>query len=134
MECFLLNALARESAVPSDLLPSLSCHFREQRCQSGPAGRAEAALGDKAGHEACRGHIKGRIAGRRFVRVITSTFLQGQKNFTATLGFLSMNGTYTSDQGIMMAGAVIMIVPVILFFISVQKYFIDGLVSGSVKG
>ncbi len=66
--------------------------------------------------------------------MITSTFLQGQKNFTATLGFLSMNGTYTSDQGIMMAGAVIMIVPVILFFISVQKYFIDGLVSGSVKG
>jgi raffinose/stachyose/melibiose transport system permease protein len=66
--------------------------------------------------------------------LLTSTFLQGEGNFTATLGFLSMNGTYSSDQGIMMAGAVIMIAPVILFFVSVQKYFIDGLVSGAVKG
>lgn len=66
--------------------------------------------------------------------LITSTFLQGEDSFTATLGFLSMNGTYSSDQGIMMAGAMIMIVPVVVFFVAVQKYFIDGLVSGAVKG
>ncbi len=66
--------------------------------------------------------------------LITSTFLQGEKSFTATLGFLSMNGTYTSDQGIMMAGAVIMVAPIVIFFLSIQKYFIDGLVSGAVKG
>ncbi len=65
--------------------------------------------------------------------LLTSTFLQGERSFTATLGFLSMNGTYSSDQGIMMAGAVIMIVPIIVFFISIQKYFIDGLVSGAIK-
>ena len=41
--------------------------------------------------------------------LITSTFLQGENNFTATLGFLSMNGTYNVDQGLMMAAAVIMI-------------------------
>ena len=66
--------------------------------------------------------------------LITSTFLQGQSNFTATLGFLSMNGTYTVDQGLMMAAAVIMIGPVIVFFVAVQRYFIDGLVSGALKG
>ncbi len=66
--------------------------------------------------------------------LITSTFLQGEQNFTATLGFLSMNGTYNVDQGLMMAAAVIMIAPVILFFVSVQRYFVDGLVSGAVKG
>ena len=66
--------------------------------------------------------------------LITSTFLQGEENFTATLGFLSMNGTYTVDQGLMMAAAVIMIAPVILFFVSIQRYFIDGLVSGALKG
>jgi raffinose/stachyose/melibiose transport system permease protein len=66
--------------------------------------------------------------------LITSTFLQGENNFTATLGFLSMNGTYNVDQGLMMAAAVIMIAPVILFFVLVQRYFVDGLVSGSVKG
>lgn len=66
--------------------------------------------------------------------LITSTFLQGEQNFTATLGFLSMNGTYTVDQGLMMAAAVIMIAPIIFFFIAVQRYFIDGLVSGALKG
>jgi raffinose/stachyose/melibiose transport system permease protein len=66
--------------------------------------------------------------------LITSTFLQGESNFTATLGFLSMNGTYTIDQGVMMAAAMIMIGPVILFFVAVQRFFIDGLVSGALKG
>ncbi|MBO0476145.1 carbohydrate ABC transporter permease [Vagococcus sp. DIV0080] len=66
--------------------------------------------------------------------LITSTFLQGEESFTATLGFLSMNGTYSSDQGILMAAAVIMIFPIVVFFIAVQKYFVDGMVSGAVKG
>ncbi|MBP1996642.1 carbohydrate ABC transporter permease [Paenibacillus eucommiae] len=66
--------------------------------------------------------------------LITSTFLQGQDSFTATLGFLSLNNTYNTNQGLMMAASVIMIGPLIIFFLGVQKYFIDGLVSGSVKG
>lgn len=66
--------------------------------------------------------------------LITSTFISGSKNYTATLGFLSMNGTYTSNQGPLMAGAMIMIVPVVIFFLLMQKYFIDGLTSGAVKG
>ena len=32
--------------------------------------------------------------------LITSTFLQGEKHFTATLGFLSMNGSYGSNMSI----------------------------------
>jgi raffinose/stachyose/melibiose transport system permease protein len=66
--------------------------------------------------------------------LITSTFLQGAQNYTATLGFLSLNGTYTTNEGIMMAGAVILVLPVVVFFILIQNYFIDGLVSGAVKG
>ncbi|QUW23042.1 carbohydrate ABC transporter permease [Sporosarcina sp. Marseille-Q4063] len=66
--------------------------------------------------------------------LVTSTFLQGQENFTATLGFLSLNNTYNTNQGLMMAASVIMIGPLIIFFLIVQKYFIDGLVGGSVKG
>jgi raffinose/stachyose/melibiose transport system permease protein len=66
--------------------------------------------------------------------LISSTFLHGEANFTATLGFLSMNGTYTVNQGVMMAGAVIMIAPVIIFFVAIQRYFVDGLVNGALKG
>jgi raffinose/stachyose/melibiose transport system permease protein len=66
--------------------------------------------------------------------LISTTFLQGQGNYTATLGFLSMNGTFSSDEGVLMAGAAILIVPVMVIFIFAQRWFIDGLVTGSVKG
>jgi len=66
--------------------------------------------------------------------LISSTFLQGEKNFTATLGFLSMNGSYGSAMGLLMASAVILIGPVVVFFLIMQKYFVDGMVSGAVKG
>jgi raffinose/stachyose/melibiose transport system permease protein len=45
-----------------------------------------------------------------------------------------MNGTFSTDQGSMMAGAMILIVPIVVIFISVQRYFVGGFVSGSVKG
>lgn len=66
--------------------------------------------------------------------LISSTFLQGEKNFTATLGFLSMNGSYGANMGILMAAAMILIGPVIVFFLLMQRQFIDGMVSGAVKG
>jgi len=66
--------------------------------------------------------------------LISSTFLQGEKNFTATLGFLSMNGSYGANMGLLMAAAMILIGPIILFFLLAQKYFVDGMVSGAVKG
>jgi len=47
---------------------------------------------------------------------------------------LTMNGTFTDQQGIMMAGAVILILPVLVIFIAVQRLFIEGFVSGAVKG
>lgn len=64
--------------------------------------------------------------------LISSTFLQG--NYTATLGYLSMNGTFSTDEGVMMAGAVILIVPVLVVFVVLQRYVVDGLVNGAVKG
>lgn len=66
--------------------------------------------------------------------LISSTFLQGQKNFTATLGFLAMNGSYGSNMSILMASAVILIAPIVIFFLLMQKHFVDGMVSGAVKG
>jgi raffinose/stachyose/melibiose transport system permease protein len=74
--------------------------------------------------------ISGLNAWNEFL--ISSTFLQG--NYTATLGYLSMNGTFSTDEGVMMAGAVILIVPVVVVFVVLQRYVVDGLVSGAVKG
>lgn len=66
--------------------------------------------------------------------LITSTFQQGQDNFTMTLAYLAMNGSVTSDQGLLMAGAVIILLPVLVIFLVMQRYFVAGLTTGAVKG
>ena len=65
--------------------------------------------------------------------LITRTFL-GQESITATLGLLSMNGTFTDNMSVMMAGTMLMIGPPLVFFALVQRYFIEGLISGALKG
>lgn len=66
--------------------------------------------------------------------LISSTFLQGAENFTITLDYLSLNGgSVTFDQGMKMAGALMIIVPILVFFLSLQKYFVDGMTNGAVK-
>ena len=67
--------------------------------------------------------------------LVTATFLQGKKNFTAMLSLMALNGAHSAaDQGVNMAAAAILIIPVIILFVLLQNYFVDGLVSGSVKG
>lgn len=66
--------------------------------------------------------------------LVSSTFLTGEKNFTAMLALMSLNGTNNSNQGTNMAATVIIVAPIIIFFVLMQKRFIDGLVSGAVKG
>ena len=66
--------------------------------------------------------------------LVSSTFLTGQKNFTAMLSLMSLNGTNTANHGTNMAATVIIVAPIIIFFILMQRRFIEGMVSGAVKG
>lgn len=66
--------------------------------------------------------------------LISSTFLQDRDKKTLTLGFLTMNGTFSTDIGTMMAGALILILPILAVFIALQRYVVDGMASGAVKG
>lgn len=78
------------------------------------------------------GVIVGLNAWNEFL--ISSTFLQDAEHQTLTLGFLTMNGTFSTDMGTMMAGALILIVPVLGAFVALQRYVVDGMASGAVKG
>lgn len=78
------------------------------------------------------GVIVGLNAWNEFL--LSSTFLQNPNDQTVTLGFLTMNGTFSTDMGTMMAGALILIVPVLGAFIALQRYVVDGMASGAVKG
>jgi raffinose/stachyose/melibiose transport system permease protein len=66
--------------------------------------------------------------------MITSTFQQGQTAFPMTLDYLSMNSTIVTDRGLMMAGALIIIVPILVFFLFMQRFFIAGMTAGAIKG
>ncbi|QQA41767.1 carbohydrate ABC transporter permease [Pelagovum pacificum] len=66
--------------------------------------------------------------------LVTSTFQQGQANFTMTLGYLSMNSVMATDRGIMMAGALLIILPIVVLFLAMQRFFVDGMTAGAIKG
>ncbi|NMD39029.1 MAG: carbohydrate ABC transporter permease [Christensenellaceae bacterium] len=66
--------------------------------------------------------------------LLSTTLLQGEKNFTATLKFKNLNGTFSRSFDVIMAGAVIMVVPMIVVFLLLQRKFIEGMASGAVKG
>lgn len=78
------------------------------------------------------GIIVGLMAWNEYL--ISNTFLQDDTSYTATLGFLSLTGQAASDQGLLMAGAAILIIPIVFLFIVAQRRFVDGLAGGAAKG
>lgn len=65
--------------------------------------------------------------------VIAVTFLQNSDNVTAIVKFYSLTGQYSTDWGEMLAAAVIIVLPVVLVFVLLQRRFIDGMTAGAVK-
>jgi multiple sugar transport system permease protein len=41
---------------------------------------------------------------------------------------------YSSDYGLIMAGSVLSLIPVLIVFLSLQKYFVQGVASTGIKG
>ena len=76
--------------------------------------------------------LTGLFAWNEFL--FASTFLQDKSFQTAIVAFFTLSGQYTSDWGEIMAGAIILVLPVVVLFLFLQRYFIEGMSSGSVKG
>jgi raffinose/stachyose/melibiose transport system permease protein len=66
--------------------------------------------------------------------LIASTFLQAQDKMTAITSFYLLSGKYTSDWGEIMAAALLIVLPVLVLFVFMQRRFIEGMAGGSVKG
>jgi ABC-type glycerol-3-phosphate transport system permease component len=60
--------------------------------------------------------------------------LRDSSKFTLPVGLSYLIGTFSANYKFVAAGAVISIIPVLIVFLLMQKYFIEGLLSGSVKG
>jgi raffinose/stachyose/melibiose transport system permease protein len=61
-------------------------------------------------------------------------YLPGEENRTLATGLLLFTGGRTQELELTAAGTLIMIAPVIVFFLLFQRQFIRGLTSGAVKG
>jgi len=61
-------------------------------------------------------------------------FIQSPDKMTLTIGMYSFMGEYRSDYGPIFALAIFALIPPVILFLSLQKYFYKGMVAGSVKG
>lgn len=59
--------------------------------------------------------------------------LHTRENMTLQVGLATLQGTFTSDFRATAAGVTLTVVPILVFFVTLQKYFVRGL-TGAVKG
>ncbi|ATD67725.1 sugar ABC transporter permease [Luteimonas chenhongjianii] len=60
--------------------------------------------------------------------------LTDQTNYTLPVALAALSREHIQDVEMMMAGAVVTVIPVLLLFLALQRYYIQGLLLGSVKG
>lgn len=61
-------------------------------------------------------------------------YLKTESHKTIQLGLKMFIGQYSSEYGLIMAGSVLSLIPVLIVFLSLQKYFVEGVASTGVKG
>ncbi len=66
--------------------------------------------------------------------VWASTIINTPSKRTLPVAIATFQGVHTTNWGLVFAASLIGIVPVLVLFISLQKYFIKGMVAGAVKG
>ena len=66
--------------------------------------------------------------------VWAATITNSPKNWTIPVAIASFQGVHTTNWGLVFAASLIAIIPVLILFISLQKYIIKGMTAGAVKG
>lgn len=65
--------------------------------------------------------------------LLPSLVLIAPEQRTLPLSTFYFYGTYTADYGLSMAGLILTIIPVIIIYLILQKYIINGVLQGSIK-
>jgi len=60
--------------------------------------------------------------------------LSDDAKYTLPVALASLSGEHVQDTGLMMAGSVLTVLPVVVLFIALQRAYIRGVMMGSVKG
>lgn len=60
--------------------------------------------------------------------------LSDARMYTLPVALANLSGEHVQDTELMMAGSVLTVLPVLLVFVALQRYYIAGVTAGSVKG
>ena len=60
--------------------------------------------------------------------------LSDDRRYTLPVALAGLVGEHAQDTELMMAGSVLTVLPVLLVFLFLQRYYIQGVIAGSVKG
>lgn len=66
--------------------------------------------------------------------VLTFTFVSEDSMRTLSTGVFNFMGLWIVDWGRLMAAAILIIIPIAIVFVFIQKYLVSGLTAGSTKG
>lgn len=61
-------------------------------------------------------------------------FLQSRKNLTLTVTLANFKGMYFNDWSMIFAGVCLIVLPMIVVYLFGQKYIVNGITAGAVKG
>ena len=61
-------------------------------------------------------------------------YLKTESKKTLQIGLRMFISQYSSEYGLIMAASVLSLIPVLVVFLSLQKYFVEGMTAGAVKG
>ena len=59
--------------------------------------------------------------------------LTDNRRYTLPVALANLLGEHVQDTELMMAGAVLTVLPVVVLFMSLQRYYIEGILAGGVK-
>jgi ABC-type glycerol-3-phosphate transport system permease component len=65
--------------------------------------------------------------------VLTRVSLNDPATYTLPIALQNLNSTLSPQQNVLMAASLIIVLPVVVLFVLLQRYFVNG-VQGAVKG
>lgn len=60
-------------------------------------------------------------------------YLISEEHFTLPIGILSLRGQYKTDDQLLVAGALISLIPILIVFLFAEKYFVEGSKTSGLK-
>lgn len=63
-----------------------------------------------------------------------SIILTKEALFTLPVGINDLQGAFSANYRLIAAGSMVSIIPIVIFFLALQKYFIQGSTEGAIKG